>query len=102
MQRRWTLLLGILVSFSLCTGCASVGQKTPASSAIRQARFSFDKAKAAGAESKAPFEYYAAEAYLEKARHEWQENDLEGARLFAAKSENYSAQALEKAEGGAK
>ena len=53
----------------------------------------------AGAEPKAPFEYYAAEAYLEVAEHEQGEMDLKAARAFAEQSAAYSAQAIAKMGG---
>ncbi|NNF84344.1 MAG: hypothetical protein HKM29_04225, partial [Deltaproteobacteria bacterium] len=46
--------------------------------------------------------YYAAEAYLGLAEHEQEEGDKDGVREFAEKSEQYSAEALKKAGGGAK
>jgi hypothetical protein len=69
---------------------------------VKNARTSFENAKAADAEAKAPYEYYAAEAYLGLADHEMEEGDRDGARLFAEKSEKMSAEALKKAGGGAK
>ena len=72
------------------------------SRAVGNAKASFERAKAAGAERKAPFEYYAAEAYLNKAIHETEEGDRGAARTFASQSDAYSAKAIEKAGGGAK
>lgn len=95
MKRPWTVVIGVALSAGLAAGCSSA-------SAIKNARASFDKAKAAGAEAKAPFEYYAAEAYLGLAQHEADESDRHGVREFAGKSEQYSAEALRKAGGGAK
>jgi hypothetical protein len=88
-------MLAVILSAGLATGCS-------AKHSVQNASDSFEKAKAAGAETKAPYEYYAAEAYLGLAEHEVEEGDKDGARLFAEKSEKMSAEALKKAGGGAK
>jgi hypothetical protein len=88
-------MFSVLMVAALIAGCSSA-------SAVRNARTSFEKAKAGGAETKAPYEYYAAEAYLDLADHEVEEGDNAGARLFAEKSERMSAEAQKKAGGGAK
>jgi len=95
MKRLWALTLAVILSAGLAVGCS-------ATQTVRNASASFDKAKAAGAETKAPYDYYAAEAYLGLAEHELDEGDNTGARLFAEKSERNSAEALKKAGGGAK
>lgn len=95
MKRPWAVVIAVALSAGLAAGCSTA-------SAIKNARASFDKAKAAGAEAKAPYEYFAAEAYLGLAQHEADEGDRNGVREFAAKSEKYSAEALRKAGGGAK
>lgn len=88
-------LLVLLLPAFLAAGCTSAA-------ALKSARTDFGKAKAAGAETKAPFEYYAAEAYLDLADHEKAEGDHAGVRGFAETSKKYSAEALQKAGGGAK
>jgi len=85
----------LLLPAILAAGCAST-------TALRKADGSFGQAKAAGAESKAPFEFYAAEAYLGLAHHEQAEGDRKGVVEFSGKSEKYSAEALQKAGGGMK
>lgn len=87
------------MAFALCAGLAA-GCATP--NAIQNARASLEKAKAAGAESKAPFEYYAAEAYLGKAVHQAEKGDCRQADIFTKQSQDYSAMALKLAGGGAK
>ncbi len=94
-MKRIVLPFAVLLAVLLMAGCAATG-------ALESARSSFQKAKAAGAESKAPYEYYSAEAYLEKAEHEVTEGDSKEAREFATQSEKFSAEALQKAGGGAK
>lgn len=95
MKRSWALTLAVFLSAGLAAGCSSAGL-------LKNARTSFDEAKAAGAEAKAPYEYYAAESYLGLAEHEVEEGDRDGVREFAEKSEKFSAEALKKAGGGAK
>lgn len=85
--------ISILLALASLAGCASV-------TALRTARESFDRTKAAGAESKAPYEYQMAESYLSKAEHEAAEGDRDQARDYAAKAEKYALEALEKAKGG--
>lgn len=95
MKRPWAIWSAVVLSAGLAAGCATT-------KAVESAQASYEKAKAAGAESKAPFEYYAAEAYLAQAKHEVGEGDNKQARVFATQSEFYSAKALETAGGGAK
>jgi len=68
---------------------------------VQDAESSFTQAKNLGAEQKAPFEYYAAEAYLEYARHEKDEGDAKQSNAFAEESIKYADQAIQKS-GGAK
>jgi hypothetical protein len=95
MKRHWALTLAVLFTAGLAAGCSSA-------TALNKARASFDKAKAAGAETKAPYEYYSAEAYLGFAEHEKEEGDRHGVREFSELSEKFSAEALQKAGGGTK
>jgi hypothetical protein len=95
MKRPWAVASAVVLSAGLAAGCAT-------SKAMQSAQASFEKAKAAGAEAKAPYEYYAAEAYFLQANHEVGEGDNKQARAFANQSEFYSAKAIEKAGGGAK
>lgn len=85
----------VLACVALFAGCS-------AANAIGNARASFDRAKAAGAETKAPADYYMAEAYLSKADHEAKEGDRKQARYFADQAGKFSDMALQKAGGGAK
>jgi hypothetical protein len=79
----------------LAAGCAT-------SNAIQSARAQLESAKAAGAEWSAPFEYYAAEAYLGKAVFSAEIGDPRQADVLTKQSQAYSAQALQIAKGGAK
>jgi len=95
MRRAWVVLCAVVLIAGLGAGCAT-------SSAIESARMSLDKAKAAGAQNKAAYEYSAAEAYLNKASVEAAEGDCKGAKAFTEQSKKYSAEALQAAGGGAK
>lgn len=95
MRRTVLASAAVLLAGILAAGCTAAG-------ALRNARASFEKAKAAGAEQKAPYEYYSAEAYLDLAEHEVDEGDTKQARAFAAESRKHSADAIGKAGGGGK
>lgn len=95
MKRPWVALLSVVLFAGIAAGCATAN-------ALQNARNSLDKAKAAGAETKAPFEYYAAEAYLGKAIFQAEKGDNRQADIFTGQSQEYSAKALELAGGGAK
>jgi hypothetical protein len=95
MKRPWVVLLAVVLCAGLVAGCATAN-------AIQNARNSLDKAKAAGAQTKAPFEYYAAEAYLGKAAFQAEKGDNKQADIFTKQSQEYSAMALQMAGGGAK
>ena len=95
MNRICKALLVLLLPAFLAAGCTSAA-------ALKNAKTAFGNAKAAGAETKAPFEYHAAEAYLDLAEHEKVEGDRKAVVDFSKKSEKFSAEALQKAGGGAK
>lgn len=94
MKKAWLSLAAVPLAALLSGGCGTAN-------AIKNAQASLDRARAAAGEKKS-FEYYAAEYYLDFAKHETDEGDGKAARRFAAESEKYSAQVLEKAKGGAK
>jgi hypothetical protein len=95
MKRASIVLCAVILIAGLAAGCAT-------SNAMRDAREQLQKAKAAGAEWSAPYEYYAGEAYLGKATHEVEEGDYKQASVFTKQSSDYSAKALGMAKGGAK
>jgi len=70
--------------------------------ALENAKIAFEKAKTAGAETAAPYEYYTAEEYLLLATEELHSGDKIGVALFAAEAEAYSFEALEKTRRGSK
>ena len=95
MRRASMVLCALLLIAGLAAGCAT-------SNAIGSARAQLQKAKGAGAEWSAPYEYYAAEAYLKKAVFSAEIGDTKQAETFTKQSAGYSAKALEMAKGGAK
>ncbi len=95
MRRASMVLCAVILIAGLAAGCAT-------SSAIQSARAQLQKAKAAGAEWSAPYEYYAAETYLGKAVKQAEEGDTKQADIFTKQSSDYSAKALGMAKGGAK
>ena len=95
MRRASIVLCALLLIAGLAGGCASTN-------AIGDARAQLAKAKGAGAEWSAPFEYYAAEAYLGKAVFSAEIGDTKQADTFTKQSTGYSAKALEMSKGGAK
>jgi hypothetical protein len=95
MKRPWVLLLAVVLCAGLVTGCATAN-------AIQNTQNTLDKAKAAGAMTKAPFEYYAADAYLKKATIQAEKGDSKQADLFNKEASAYAAKALQMAGGGAK
>jgi len=94
MGRRGGWLTAALLGAAVAGGCATTA-------AINDARQSLDQARGAGAETKAPYEYHAAEAFLGLAQHELDELDVKGAQEFAGQSVQFSNRALAKSQGGA-
>jgi len=87
--------LVVLACAALFAGCGA--------SALQNAKTSFEKAKAAGAETKAPMEYYMAQEYLVQAEKEQVgDGDRKQGRVYSEKSLKYSTEAIQKAGGGAK
>ena len=95
MRRVSIILCAVLLIAGLAAGCAT-------SNAIGDARAQLQKAKAAGADWSAPFEYAAADAYLGKAVQQAEIGDSTQANIFTKQSSDYSAKALGIAKGGAK
>jgi len=93
-----TILSGTLVVFACAALFAGCG-----AGPLRNAKASFEKAKAAGAETKAPMEYYMAQEYLAQAEKEQVgDGDRTQGRIYSEKSLKYSTEAIRKAGGGAK
>jgi predicted small secreted protein len=95
MKRPLVALFVIVLCAGLIAGCATANS-------IQSARKQLEKAKDAGAVWSAPYEYYAAEAYLAKAVHEAEEGSpRKDVDIFLKKSLENSKKALESV-GGAK
>jgi len=95
MRRAWVVLCVVVLIAGLAGGCAT-------KNALESTRMSLDKAKAAGAEKKAAYEYYMGEAYLGKAVYQAEQGDTKQAGIFNKQAADYSAKALEMSKGGAK
>jgi len=95
MRRAWIVFCAAMLIAGLSAGCAT-------KNALDSTRMSLDKAKAAGAEKKAAYEYYMADAYLGKAVHQAEKGDTKQAGIFNKQAADYSAKALEMSKGGAK
>jgi len=95
MRRAAIVLCALVLIAGLAAGCATAN-------AVGDARAQLAQAKGAGAEWSAPFEYYAAEAYLGKAVFSAEIGDSNEAKIFSKQSSDYSAKALGIAKGGAK
>jgi len=96
MKRPCVVLLAVV----LCAGLMVAGCAT--AKGIKNAQAQLEKAKAAGAENSAAFEYYAAEMYLGKAVLQKEKGDTKQAQIFTKQSSDYSAKALGMAKGGVK
>ncbi len=95
MKRASIVLCAVILIAGLAAGCAT-------SNAMRDAKEQLQKAKAAGAQWSAPFEYYAAEEYIKKADFSAGIGDTKQANILTKQSSDYSAKALGIAKGGAK
>lgn len=95
MKRFIVFSVVMLFSIGALSGCSS-------RKFVNRAQTAFEQAKTADAEARAPFEYYAAEAYLGLAEDELEVGHDPQAEIFAEDSEKYSAEALELTGGGAR
>ena len=86
-----TGLLGLFVAGLILTGCAGYTTKE-----IRSVEEIINQAFAAGAEKKAPYEYYSAKEYLSNAKEESREGDGENAKMFGEKARARAEEALRK------
>ena len=95
MKRPWMVLFAIVLCAGLIAGCATANS-------IQSARAQLAKAKDAGSVWSAPYETYAAEAYLAKAVQQAEIGDTKQAEIFTKQSKDFSATALQSVGGGAK
>ena len=91
----------LITLLAIITACAWSMACGPAQSTvvINEAEVALERAMLAGAEKKAPYEYYSATEYLEKAKEEWAYSDFEAALDYAALSKQFSEEAKKKVEG---
>ena len=87
-----------VLAFVLLGTLAACGP-TLATKSIISADVEIDAARAAGAEKTAPYEYYAAEAYLHEARMRNGYAEYEPAQDYAEKARTLAEQAKKKAVG---
>ncbi len=83
-------LLAVLLVISL--GCGPV----ESTSLIVQSDTALQGAKTADSEKKSPYEYYAAEQYLHKAREKWGTSDFEYAIDYAKDARDLAKKASER------
>ena len=84
-----TLLAALLV---ISFGCGPV----ESTSLIVQSDTALQGAKTADAEKKSPYEYYAAEQYLHKAREKWGTSDFEYSIDYAKDARDLAKKARER------
>jgi len=101
MKTFWARTVLLLLCAALLAGC-SQNRYFSTSNRIGECREALAKAKAAGAETKAPMDYYMAVEYLNYADKESMEGDNKQGQVFAEKCKEHSAAAVQKAGGGAK
>lgn len=87
--------LAALAAVGLLGGCSTLGT-------LGQAHDTLAQARAAGAETKAPYEFYRAQEFLTMAEEEKDELDLGAAHEWAKTALESAQKALEKAKGDAR
>lgn len=90
---RTGVVIMLALALAMTGGCAVSGK-------VKMAESSFQQAENLGAEQKAPYEYYAARAFLALARHEVTEGDGKQAEIFADQASSFAEQAINKSGGG--
>ncbi len=76
------------------TGCGPV----TATAGINDAEYALERARVADADESAPYEYYTARHFLQKAKEEWGYSDFQAAADYAEASKKSSDAALLKAK----
>lgn len=90
-MKGWTGILWTVAAGALLAGCAVY---TPRD--IRAVEDLIREAEAAGAEQKAPYEYYSAVEHLNVSKEELSEADDEAAKVFGEKAKAMAEKALQK------
>lgn len=91
------LLCAALVS--LCALVLSACGPTQSTILINEAEVAFEKADLNKGAEKAPYEYFSAKEYLQKAKEEWGYSDFEAALDYAILSRKFAEEAVRKAKG---
>ncbi len=76
------------------TGCGPV----TATAGISDAEYALERARVADADQSAPYEYYTARHFLQKAKEEWGYSDFQAAADYAEESKKSADAALLKAK----
>lgn len=95
MRRASVVFCAAMLIAGLSAGCAT-------KNALESTRMSLDKAKAAGAEKKAAYDYYMGDAYLGKAVQQAEKGDTKQAEIYNKQAADHAAKALQMSKGGAK
>ncbi len=95
MRWRWTRRAALAAAGGLVLlgGCAT-------NRTLVEARDTLEQARETGAEARTPYDYYAAEVYLDLAEHEWREFDYPQTAAYAEKALDHAKKAVESAGGG--
>ena len=93
MKKNLVLIAALLAAFiAISFGCGPV----ESTSLIVQSDTALQGAKTADAEKKSPYEYYAAEQYLHKAREKWGTSDFEYSIDYAKDARDLAKKARER------
>lgn len=94
MSKAWrSVTLALAAGLMVLSGCAPLN----ASTAIREAEAHMDKARAAGADKAAPYEYFLARAYLIKAKRTEGYSEFGIAEQYGLQAKDYALKAMSEA-----
>lgn len=92
-MKKKMLIIAISMAAAFAVGCSTT-------TVLKDARTKLDEAQARNAGTFAPYEFSAAQHYLEFAEEEAEDFDYKAAKSFASTSIYYSEQAIEKSNSG--
>lgn len=87
-----SLLLALALGLSGCFGPITATKE------LNDAEVALERARVADANERAPYEYFTAEHYLQKAKEEWGYSDFQASNMYAAESRRHAERALTKAK----
>ena len=94
MLKAWrSVTLALAAGLMILSGCAPLN----ASTAIREAEAHMEKARTAGADKAAPYEYYLARAYLIKAKRTEGYSEFGIAEQYGLQAKDYALKAISEA-----